>query len=619
MASEVISALPTGVPKGTDLTPATDPTNTSSAPTGTTNKYVRSDELNFYLMAQGLTTYQATRVATIANLSATYANGSSGIGATLTNSGAQAAIAIDGVTLALNDRVLIKNQSTTYENGIYYVSNLGSASTNWILTRSLDYNQPIQVIQYGVILSNQGVTNAGLLWQETGAGPFTIGTTAIIFAQYTTQSISVPVTLAEGGTSAVLTASDGGIFYSTATAGAILAGTATLNQVLLSGSSTAPAWSTAIYPSTTTVNQLLYSGTANQISGLATANSSTLITSSGGVPSFSQTLPSTVQGNITTLGTIGTGVWNGTTIGVSYGGTGVTAVTITPTATSFAGWDTNSNLSANNVLSAYTTTATAASSTALTIASTYLQYWTGSTTQTVTLPHLTTPLGASFYFVNNSTGAVTVEASGGQSVQVMASGSSCLFTCISANGTTAASWNAQYFIDSDVSGAVLLSPAGTQTISNHGLVLPSINFSSTTGIIGTTTNNSAAAGSVGEIISNTVLAGSAVSLSTSMAADVTSIALTAGDWDVYGNVTAVASIALQTYYSWVSLTSATAPDLALRSGRSPTTSDTVVMGMPTPYIQISVATTTTVYLSVATTFGSGSCAASGSIFARRAR
>lgn len=60
------------------------------------------------------------------------------------------------------------------------------------------------------------------------------------------------VDLSHGGTNANLTASNGGIFYSTGTAGAILAGTATANQVLLSGSSTTPAWSTATYPSTAT-------------------------------------------------------------------------------------------------------------------------------------------------------------------------------------------------------------------------------------------------------------------------------------------------------------------------------------------------------------------------------
>lgn len=133
------------------------------------------------------------------------------------------------------------------------------------------------------------------------------------------------VALANGGTNASLVASNGGIFYSTATAAAILAGTATANQILLSGSTAAPVWSTVTHPSTTTINQLLYSSSANVIAGLATANSGVLITDSGGIPSIGTTLPSGVQTNITSLGTVTTGTWSATAIGVTKGGTGLTS------------------------------------------------------------------------------------------------------------------------------------------------------------------------------------------------------------------------------------------------------------------------------------------------------
>jgi hypothetical protein len=92
--------------------------------------------------------------------------------------------------------------------------------------------------------------------------------------------------LSKGGTNANLTASNGGIFYSTASAGAILGGTATANQALLSGSSTTPVWSTATYPATTTINQILYSSAANVITGITTANSATLYTTTTGVPTM---------------------------------------------------------------------------------------------------------------------------------------------------------------------------------------------------------------------------------------------------------------------------------------------------------------------------------------------
>lgn len=158
----------------------------------------------------------------------------------------------------------------------------------------------------GTCIDNiSGFSSTGFI-NRTGAGTYAFTTT---------------IGLINGGTGANLTASTGGIVYSGASALAILSGTATANQVLLSGASAAPAWSTATYPTTTTINQLLYSSSANTIVGLATGNSGVLITSAGGVPSISSTLPSTVQGNITSTGTIATGVWNGTSIDLAHGGT----------------------------------------------------------------------------------------------------------------------------------------------------------------------------------------------------------------------------------------------------------------------------------------------------------
>src|ERR1019366_1776824 len=83
----------------------------------------------------GLDDRPSCRVATTAALTATYSNGSSGVGATLTNSGTKSAISIDGVALAVNDRVLVKNQATAAQNGIYTVTTVGSGAVNWVLTR----------------------------------------------------------------------------------------------------------------------------------------------------------------------------------------------------------------------------------------------------------------------------------------------------------------------------------------------------------------------------------------------------------------------------------------------------------------------------------------------------
>lgn len=132
-------------------------------------------------------------------------------------------------------------------------------------------------------------------------------TNALLKATSITVGWSGQLSLARGGTNANLTASNGGIFYSTASAGAILSGTATARQMLQSGSSAAPAWSTSTWPATTTVNRILYSSGTNTVSEITTGNNGVLITSSGGVPSISSTLPNAVQDNITRLGTIASG------------------------------------------------------------------------------------------------------------------------------------------------------------------------------------------------------------------------------------------------------------------------------------------------------------------------
>lgn len=92
------------------------------------------------------------------------------------------------------------------------------------------------------------------------------------------------IALNKGGTNAALTASNGGIFYSTATAGAILSGTATANQMLLSGASGAPSWSTLTMPSTLAANSLLYGSATNTISELTTTANRIFVTGTGGVP-----------------------------------------------------------------------------------------------------------------------------------------------------------------------------------------------------------------------------------------------------------------------------------------------------------------------------------------------
>ncbi len=144
---------------------------------------------------------------------------------------------------------------------------------------------------------------------------------------------------------------------------------------------------------------------------------------------------------------------------VAGGGTGVTSVTTAPAASSFAGWDANKNLSANNHLAGYTTTATAAGTTTLTVGSTYQQIFTGTTTQTVVLPVASTlVLGQQFSVTNLSTGVVTVQSSGANTIQAMAANTQLNLVCILTSGTGTASWTQVY---SAINGIALGAPAPT--------------------------------------------------------------------------------------------------------------------------------------------------------------
>lgn len=136
------------------------------------------------MIAGGFTVLPAVRVATTGALTATYDNGASGVGATLTNAGVMASINIDGVALILNDRVLVKNQTNTFENGIYIVTTVGSGAANWILTRATDYDEPSEINPGDLVVVNEGTVNTQTSWIET-ATVATIGTDAILFSQFT--------------------------------------------------------------------------------------------------------------------------------------------------------------------------------------------------------------------------------------------------------------------------------------------------------------------------------------------------------------------------------------------------------------------------------------------------
>lgn len=197
-------------------------------------------------VSQGLDPKPGARVATAAALAAcTYANGTSGVGATLTGN-ANGALTVDGYAVAADDVVLVKNQASGLENGLYTVTQAGSGGAPFILTRHASMDTTAEFQAAYVVVEDAGATTANSFWVCTNSADPTVGTTAITFSQL------------NGATQL----------------------TGTSNRITISGNSIDVA--------------ATYVG----------------------------------QTSITTLGTVTTGVWTGTTIAVANGGTGQTTAAL---------------------------------------------------------------------------------------------------------------------------------------------------------------------------------------------------------------------------------------------------------------------------------------------------
>ncbi len=135
-------------------------------------------------VAQGLDTKPSCKLATTGNLTATYSNGTAGVGATLTNSGTQGTLTLDSTAANLNDRILVKDQTNAFENGIYVVTNVGGASTNWVLTRATPEDQPSELTGGSFVFVEEGTLNANNGYTFTHTGAPTFGTTDLDVAQF---------------------------------------------------------------------------------------------------------------------------------------------------------------------------------------------------------------------------------------------------------------------------------------------------------------------------------------------------------------------------------------------------------------------------------------------------
>jgi len=129
--------------------------------------------------AQGLVVKDSVRAATTENLGATYSNN-------VLTASANGALSVDGVTVVADDRVLVKNQTTALQNGIYTVTTVGDAGTPFVLTRSADADgTPANEVKGGIFtFIQEGTVNADSGWVVVSNDPITVGTTAINWVQF---------------------------------------------------------------------------------------------------------------------------------------------------------------------------------------------------------------------------------------------------------------------------------------------------------------------------------------------------------------------------------------------------------------------------------------------------
>ena len=148
-------------------------------------------------IASGINFHQAVRLATTAALAAnTYNNGASGVGATLTGN-VNGALSVDGVAAVIGNRILVKDEVTQANNGVYTVTQVGSGAAVYILTRATDFDSAgsgVDQIDAGdFFLVTAGTTLANTSFVQQTPLPIVVGTTAIVFTQF-----GAPITYSAG-------------------------------------------------------------------------------------------------------------------------------------------------------------------------------------------------------------------------------------------------------------------------------------------------------------------------------------------------------------------------------------------------------------------------------------
>jgi hypothetical protein len=259
----------------------------------------------------------------------------------------------------------------------------------------------------------------------------TFGTTGLTPATATSGAITVAGTLvaANGGTGQSSYAVGDILYASTTTALSKLADVATGNALISGGVGVAPSWGKI---------------------GLTTHVSGTLPTANGGTNLTSFTSGGAMYATSTSVLTTGT-------LPLTAGGTG--SITAPAALANLRGW---------------TTTATAGGTTTLTAASSSQQEFTGTLAQTVVLPVTSTlALGWAYEIINNSTGSLTIQSSGLNTIATLTSGTTASVVAVSIVLNTAAAWDFDFDGYSSETGTGANVRATSPTLVTPALGTPS--------------------------------------------------------------------------------------------------------------------------------------------------
>jgi len=508
--------------------------------------------------AQGLVIKQAVIATSTANYVSIYDNGTAGVGATLTNDDTQAAFEADGETLTVGQRVLIKDQTATEHNGIYEVTVEGDGTTNWVLTRTTDFDEPDNIVAGSLIPVLDGATNNGTKWVQT-QDVDVVGTDSILFVLWminadrvvttdTAQTITGEKTFDDAILGNDLDANNNKIVNLLNPTNPQDAATKDYVDTFAEGLTV----KTAVQAASTTAYTAVYdNGTAGVGATLTNDDTQAAFELDDITPSVGQRVLIKDQAD-----SAHNGIYT-----VTDAGSGATNWVLTR-STDF---DEPSNIVAGSLVPVLNGT------------------------------------------VNGGTKWVQTE-----NVNTVGTDDIDFIVCMI---------SADRIVTTDTNKTI----TGEKTFTAP-MVAESIEFDpSTGGIIGTTTNNNAGAGYVGEIVSSVIAAGAPISLTSTTAANVTSISLTAGDWDVWGEVRITGTAtSLAGARGAVNTTSATLPATGVASRESAE----VAAGAPASVggrvlsisnARISIASTTTVYLIAQAGFSGGTAVAQGTIVARRAR